>query len=489
MSAVYDQSTDPAYNEIYGSSISMPAFESASTSYRQEQRGAYLADADSLAINELTLIQSRSRDAARNNPIAFAAESKFVTKLGAVKVNWKTKEGEKHELAQELWDEFAANPNKDGFGDLDVTQTLWNHDRFQSGEALSRLLLVTKNNPNRVKLKLQNIESEYLPISYMGTTMDEMGKTRYGITFEEGIPTYYNFLPERYYGIQDANTINVNYVKVPAEDVLHIFERRRSNQWRGIPVVAPLLNCLYELTDLTQATVSKQKSAAAISWIIEQVNALDINAIGSVKTAGKQSTNDPIQKMFFAANGGSVQYTNPGDKFQLVQSSDIGNNLMGLIKHELQTIAAAYGIPYYMLSGDTSGLDFSSIRGILIEFRDFLEYIHHVINIPSGLAKVTARFKDVARFSFAVEDAYPTYQMPRNYGVDELKDAQADLLELQLGATTLERIQQERGVTMEEVLASRAKMKTNDLGEILQATPPSAGQNANVKANNNSTGS
>jgi lambda family phage portal protein len=489
-----NKSSDPAYDEMYSPNVvSMPAFDSASTDYLQAKHAAYTADADIYALAELQLIQARSRDVARNNSIAYAAETKYVVKLGAVEVNWKTKEGEKHELAQELWDEFAKNPNKDNKGDLNVTQSLWNHDRFQSGEAICRMMLVVTGNNNRVKLKLQNIESEYLDITYMGQANENtvglpFGSTRYGITFADGVPIYYNFLPERRFGIQQVGYENFKYVQIPAEDILHIFERRRSNQWRGIPIVSPMLAELYRVTDLAKFTVDKQIAASAISWIIEQANAMDINSIGSVKTAGTMSSKDPMQKLVMTTNAGSVQYTNPGDKFHLVQSADIGNNLIGLLKHELQKISSAFGIPYYMLSGDTSGLDFSSIRGILIEFRGFLEHIHHVINLPEGLYKVTARFKDIARHSFAVEDAIATYQFPRNYGVDELKDAQADLLELQLGATTIERIQAERGVTMEEVLSSRAKMETNGLGDIL-LTAASASQSTNVEANANSTGS
>jgi lambda family phage portal protein len=488
-----NQSSDPSYDELYkGNVLQLPAFDAASTDYTQSKHAAYIADADIYALAELQLIQARSRDMARNNSIAYAAETKYVTKLGAVEVKWKTADGEIHELAQELWDEFAKNPNKDGKGNLAVTQSLWNHDRFQSGEAICRMLLVTKGNNNRVKLKLQNIESEYLDITYMGqsdsnTVALPFGSTRYGITFEEGVPIYYNFLPERRYGVQQVGDENFKYVQVPAEDILHIFERRRSNQWRGIPIIAPMLSELYRVTDLSKFTVDKQIAASAISWIVEQANAFDINGIGSVRTAGTNSENDTKTKLVMTTNAGSVQYTNPGDKFHLVQSADIGNNLIGLLKHELQKISSAYGIPYYMLSGDTSGLDFSSIRGILIEFRGYLEYIHQIINLPEGLDKVTARFKDVARFSFAIDDAISSYQFPRQYGVDEIKDTQADLLELQIGATTLEAIQAERNVTMEDVIASRAKMQANGLGDILLSAT-AAGQNKNVAANANSTG-
>jgi len=469
--------------DVFGSRLQVPAFESASTDYRNAQYAAYIADADALAVNELTLLQGRSRHAARNNALAFKAEDTLVTKLGSVGVKWFDKSGNPHTVMQELWDEFWTNPCTDGRGNGNVLQTVWNHDRIQSGEAISRMVIVTNGNTNRIKLKIQPIESEYLDIGYMGQldtdTALPFGTTRYGITFNDyNTPLYYHFFKDGHFGIAPVTANNFSRVKVDARDIIHIFERTRSNQWRGIPIIAPILSELYSITDLKVASVDKQKAAAAIAWIIEQNDLTSLNAPGSVKTAGTVATSDPNKKIVFTNNGGTVQYTSPGQKFNLVQSSDIGNNLMDLIKGVQQVIASAYNIPYYMLSGDTDALSFSSIRGLLIQFRDKLEFIHKYINIPEGLDKVTARFKAIAQLSYPVSDAVVNYQFPRNYGVDELKDAQADLLELQIGATTLERIQTEREVSMDEVLVSREKMKANGMEEIL--TPPNAKVNQNT---------
>lgn len=476
---------------LFNSAVQMPAFEGASTDYRNAQRVAYLADADMLAVNELTLLQSRSRHLARNNGVAAAAEDKIVIKLGAVHVVWKTSEGEAHTLMQELWDEWYANPNIDGKGNGDTLQATWNRDRFQSGEAIGRMLIQTRGNSNRIKLKIQAIESEYLDIRYMGQldpseSQKPFGTTRYGITFDDyNRPAVYHFLAENYFGLHPTTPDLWKRIPVLAEDVIHIFERRRSNQWRGIPVLAPILTNIYELTDLREATVSKQQAAAAISWIIEQADAVTLNPLGSVRTAGKQAEADKDEKIIFRANGGSVQYTNPGDKFHLVQSSDIGNNLTGLIKAELQAIAAAVGIPYYMLANDTDALSFSAIRGILIELQNRLEYIHHFINIPDGLEKIAKKFKAVASLRYDVADAYPTYQFPRNYGVDELKDTQADVLEIQAGLDTYENKLAERNVTKEEIAKSRETVKELGITSLLEVG--AASLKGNSQANSQSS--
>lgn len=454
--------TESAYSASWNA-LRTPAYDSASMDYKNSQREAYIGDADLLAINELLLIQSRSRNVSRNNPVVTSAEDKYVAKLGSIKVNFKNPDGTEHKLMQELWEEFAADPNLDSKGTICTNQAVWNHDRFQSGEAIVRMVIKAKDNLNRIPLKLQSIESEYLDITYMGFSDPELsqlpfGTTRYGITFDEyNKPVYYNFWTERHYGIKNTVTNPWLHVKVPAEDICHIFERRRSNQWRGIPVIAPLLSTIYELTDLTDATVAKQLAAAAISWIIEQPDGSPLNAPGSVRTAGNTMPTDLQRKLFFLANGGQVQYTNPGEKFQLVQSSDIGSNLTSLLKHQLQTIAAGYGIPYYMLTGDTSELSFSAIQGILLEFRNRLEYIHHYINLPDGLDKIVKRFMAIAKVMFPeVGDVTVSYQFPKNYGVDMLKDYQGNVLGMQSGQTTLKKVMDENHLTEEEIMQDQA---------------------------------
>jgi len=487
--------TTDSLTSFFTLGLTAPAYEGASQDYRNSQRVAFTADADFIAMAEYALLQGRSRHLARNDPIAHAAENKFIAKMGAVSVKWQTKEGEEHPLMQELWDEFYDDPCVDGKGNGNTLQATWNHDRFQSGEAISRMLIVTKNNPNRVKLKLQNIESEYLDINYRGfdlTDVDIQYRTRYGITFDENSkPQIYHFYPDGTFAL-GANPNSVDQfrrVPIAAQDILHIFERLRSNQWRGIPVIAPMLTTLYQMSDLEFATVNKQQAAAAISWIVEQADALALNPAGSVKTADKRYMNDTEKKLIFTTTGGAVQYTNPGDKFQLVQSADIGNNLLGLLKHLLQKVAVGYGIPYYMLSGDTEGLSFAAIRGILIEFRDRLEYLHHFVNIPDGLDKLTARFKAIAKLSFPVDEAFPVYGFPRYYGVDELKDTQGDILEIQAGLATSDQKREERNTTFEQVRQSRVKDQELGINGLLDLPTTKAPVSASDKkqANNNSS--
>jgi len=478
----------------YGNTLYRPAFDAASTDYKNAHREALIADADLLAISELRFISSRCRHVVRNNPVASAARDKFVTSHGAIKVQWKTKDGQSHPLMQELWDEHYAKPTLDGKGNGDTLQATWLGDRFESGEAFGRFLIVKKNNPARIPLKIQSIEAEYLDAAYMGLGEKETfpyGRTRYGITFDKetlNIPEFYNFFQERHFGLSSTIS-NQLRVPVPANEIIHIFERKRSNQWRGIPLLASSLLALYEIDDLCTATVQTQTSASAISWVIERaLGGIADLSTGTASTRGRAYDNDAKTQLHFKSTGGSVQYTNPGEKIQLVQSRDIGPNLVSLLKEEYQKIASAINIPYYQISGDTSGMDFSSIRAILTSFRNRIEFIYNIITIPDALAPWSSRFKEIAvALNYPVDDAFPTFQYPRWYGVDDLKDCQADLLEVVSGFTPISAIWSERGYTKEEI--EQSKVMLDDMGfGFLFASPQNPAQN-NGKPTSATTGS
>lgn len=482
----YANGVDPyAPNSIY-----IPTYEASSTNYRNAHRQAILGDQDSIVSNEYIFLQSRCRSMIRNNPTAAAARDKHVTTGGAVTVRWLQSDGKTHVLMQDLWDEFCENPSYDNKGNFAAIQAVWRGERFESGEFLSRTVIDKKDNPNRIPLKLHNIASEYLDINYSGEgeSQQPYGRTRYGITFDKATlvkPELYNFFQDLYY----SNTAPANgyqRVQVAANNVIHGFERKSANQWRGIPLLAPCLIALYEIDDLCTATVRAQTSASAISWIVSDQQGAAPEPGGTISTLGRNYTSDVVKQLAFDTSGGTVQYTS--GKFNLVQSRDIGSNLMALLKEEYQKISAALNQPYHQLTGDTSGLDFSSLRGILSAQRQRIEFLYNIIDIPDALVPLTKKFKAIAlALGYEVTDAKPSYQFPRYYGVDDLKDSQADLLEVISGQTPIQKVWAERGSTQEEIQASLDIIKELGLEAILHQTPQ-ASQN-NSAPTNNTTGS
>ena len=485
-------------DDIYYSQLSQPrAFDGASTRYKTEQRGLLNYPSDEIAVRELLLLQMRSAHALRNDGYAATARKKYVTSLGAIKVIWKNKNKKGNTQMQDLWDEFADNPNHDGIGTLANTQSVWNHSIFSTGNAYSQILVQKTDNTNTIPLKLKAIPSQMHDIAYRGTSPQD--NIKFGMKFDpNGVPLSYFFRENLYnsywYNSFDLNSNTFKPVEIDKSDIIHIFEREEPGQWIGIPKLAPVLIDLYDIEDLTDATIAKQKAAQAISWIIENTNPQNMTGIGVAKSVVdvNESTGKKDQKLVFNSYGGNVQYMNKGEKIHFYQSTDIGSNLAVLIRSELRKIASTCHVPYHSLTGDTDGLDFSSIRAIGIELRNRLEYIHHFMTIPLGLTPLCKTFANYAKFyNKRVTNTIPVFQLPRWYGVDELKDTQADVLEVQMGFATLEAKLQERHTTFEQIVedAKRNQEQLKPLGIDLYGNKnPSTSQSGNTQANINSTG-
>ncbi|MDF1598156.1 MAG: hypothetical protein P1T08_18990, partial [Acidimicrobiia bacterium] len=93
--------TDKDNSEMYFQTPQQVAYEGASTSYKAGINGLLSGDTDTLAAREILMLQMRTAHAIRNNGYAKAALTKYITSLGAIKVKWKHKDGNKNSLMQE----------------------------------------------------------------------------------------------------------------------------------------------------------------------------------------------------------------------------------------------------------------------------------------------------------------------------------------------------------------------------------------------------
>ena len=442
--------------------LKQEAYEGASDHYRLEQRGLVTGDQDTLAAKELANLWARSHHAIRNNGVAATAKLKYRSNLGSIKVVWKNENGKVNKKMQAWWETFAADPNLDGFGNFVNTQDLWNGSMFESGESITRMV-IKKRKGHTIPLALQVIESEFLNPNY-DAGMPET--TRQGITFKDSRPLTYHFLKTLKGNFGDFSYGHIDsseYVKVPADEIIHQLDRERPNQWRGVPKLASILLPLYELDDLTDATVNKQKAAQAVAWIVKNTNPVAALTVGTVRSTTDASDVDENGNARKISQSGSsnVQYLNKNEDLIPVQGTDIGNNLDTLIKSELHKIAQACGLSYEVLTGDLSGISFSSLKFVINEMKKSADFVYTNRTISLGLIPLCNRFKELAEIygSKNASAANPTFEYPKRYGIDELKDTQADLLKVSSGMGTLGNVLTKNSLTFDDIKEDKAKMK------------------------------
>ena len=457
--------------------VRQPAYEGATTSYRMEQKGLASGDQDTIAARELKNLWARSHHLVRNNACSATAKKRLLANwIGrGIKVRWEYPNKTPHKKMQAEWNIWTKECNKDGYGNLFTTECLWGSALYESGEAITNMV-IAKRPTSRIPLALQVLESEQLdplltkmfsssPAPDKVINQDEV--VRNGIGFIDDKPQTYYFW-SRHPGSSLTVPNPIKRVAIPAEDIIHIFERERPGQWRGIPMLTPVLLNIYEMDELVDATLQRQKAAQAVSWIIENTSPTSAIAPGTVRNSSNAEDIDPAtgkRRVIVQGAGGNIQYLNKGETIKLSSLDDIGGNLQVLLEDEWSKIAATLGLAYHQVTGDLSSVNFSSIRAGLNELRIRIEMIQQHLFITLGLEKLTARFQELAGvyISKSMLEAVPIYSVPRRYGVDDLKDAQADLMEVQAGFATLESKLAERDVVFEEIVADRKRVEASGM--------------------------
>ena len=488
---------DPIVDQVYYNNLTKitPTYEGAATNYQTGLRGLLDGEADQLAVSELRYLQNRSRHIINNNGYGTIALKNFVTNLNAVKVVWKyatgASKGKKHPIMQDYWDKFCENPWLDGYGSMATGQGLSNASIFAAGSSHIRKLILRSDN-KVVPLKLQLIPARLHAIEYTNFNKPSSENTkriiRYGIEFENTLPVNYFYKKS----ILETEGIDnsMNIIKVPAEEIIHTFIRSEPGQWLGIPYLASVIMTLYKLEDLITATVNKQIVAQNVVALVEQVAGALMQPFG---TPTDVTTSDNKTKTIFKNNveEGQVLYLNKGEKATMFQGTDIGANFGTLVEQELRKVATVADALYHQLTGDTAGLNFSSLVGMSIQSRTRLEYLHNFILIPLREKPIADTFKNLAiLYNSKCNNAVPYFQLPRWRGIDELKDMQADLLELQNGMGITSDKLAERGLSIEDIQSDAENRKI--LAEMgIPLTPAQANnsmnQANNTQANSNTT--
>ena len=124
-------------------------------------------------------------------------------------------------------------------------------------------------------------------------------------------------------------------------------------------------------------------------------------------------------------------------------------------------IAAALGIPYPYLTGDAARGNFSNTRVALLDFRRRVSAIQHSVIIHQLCRPVWQRWLDLAVLSGAIDlPGYDrdrrTYQsvswLPTRWDwVDPMKDASAEILQIEAGLKSRSQAISERGYDAEQV--------------------------------------
>ena len=430
-------------------------YEGASTGSRMGNKGLRSSGPNSEAERSLETLRKRSRYAINNHPLGVTSSNAYVDNLvgNGIVAKWGNDE------LQRLWNIWIKQCDADGNLNFPGMEALVCRTEFGDGETLIRRRWRRPSDGLAVPLQIEILESDHLPVN-----LSDIAKgIRLGIQKNFiGQRTHYHLYKYHPSDLPGGMSFNET-TAVPASDIIHYFQPLRPKQDRGIPHLSTILLRLYEIDEMQDATLVKQKTAQLFAWIIKKRqqdwDPSDVETVGGNDSSVDYDeivNGEAIKKIKPA----SVNYLDDDEDISFSSPDGIGPNYVEWIKSELRTVAKAIGLTYEMLTGDLTGVNYSSIRAGLVEFRRRIERLQHHLMIFKFCHPVAKwfleavwmnRLADLPEYNNDPESYLPKWQTPRWDWVDPLKDVMADILEVRAGFDSRANKNAERGLNSEDI--------------------------------------
>lgn len=243
----------------------------------------------------------------------------------------------------------------------------------ESGEVFVRLVR-KKFGRSEIPFALEVIEADLLDEDH-NEVLRNGREVRFGIERDEWQrPVAYWFKNKHPGDYTFTGTADKGKIRVPAEDVIHLFKQTRPGQTRGFPWFAPAIVRMHHLHGFEEAEVIKARAQASIMGFIKS------------ESDGLQ---DGIQDNQRVTNfePGTIEHLLPGEDFTAFTPTSPGGQFEPFMRAMLRAVAAGIGVSYETLSRDYSQSNYSSSRLALLDDRDnwrtlqqwMIENFHQVV--------------------------------------------------------------------------------------------------------------
>jgi lambda family phage portal protein len=417
-----------------------------------------------LLSSEGDLLRRRCRGLVRKNPWARSAQDSYVANAIGTGIKPESLHPDPvvRALIHKSWGVSVMEFDSDGLTDFYGLQQLAMREVFQAGESLARFRPRYATDGLLVPLQLQIIPSEHL--SYTDNRMGSGGNViRSGIEFTPyGKRAAYHLWREHpgLGGLTLGNKANMQ-VPVSADNVLHMFLPRSGGQYRGEPWLAPVMLTLYELDQFVDAVMVRQKLANMFLGWQKRQNLDDPGPMLAASTGPDGSTADGVG--FGLLQPGTMLDLDDGDTLEFNTPPGPGAEFASFLKVMLHVFSAGVGVPYEQNTWDLEGVNYSSIRSGLLEFRRRCEQFQFQVMAFQFCRPVWRRWINDAVLAGVLpkpsdaqgwRDLYSVeWRTPAWDWVDPLKDVLAKKEEVRCGFTSRSAVIHERGYDPEQIEA------------------------------------
>ena len=424
---------------------------------------------NSLLVSNLNTLRTRSHDIIRKNPYAANAVDSIVSNcIGTgIKPQSKARDANFRKNIQSLWLQWTDEADDSGMCDFYGLQALVLRSVIECGECFVRIKIDKKN--STVPLKLQVLEAEHLDTS-KDYQLSNGNVIKSGIEFDKSGKRVAYYLYKEHPGDSFIGK-TIDSVRIPAKEILHIYKPLRPGQIRGEPWLSNVLLKIHELDQYEDAELVRKKTAAMFAGFVTRLDP-------ESSMFGEKNTND--QGVAFAGlEPGTMQFLDPGEDIKFSSPADVGNTYEAFIKQQLRAISVGLGVTYEQLTGDLSGVNYSSIRAGLLEFRRKCTALQHNLMVFQFCRPIWNKFVELAILSDSIKipndpDFALVKWIPQGFAwVDPIKEQNAQMNAVRCGFKSRAEVVSELGYDVEEIDAEIAadNERAKNLGLNFDTTP------------------
>lgn len=380
---------------------------------------------------DLVKLRDRHRDLARNNPWARRAIQAIVNNTigpGLI-AQWSDDE---RQARWSRWFESTAvdaDGRTHGYG----LQALALRTIVESGECLVRRRPRRPEDGLAIPLQIQILEPDYLDhtkneerpnghIIVQGVEFNAIGqRVAYWLYREHPGESY---RPHR----------QTQSAPIPASEILHLYRADRPGQVRGVPWGTGAMMRLRMLDDYQDAQLERQRLAACFMGFRRQLEPSPLDQDAEI------SLYDKLEP-------GAIEDLPPGVDLTFASPPQPEND------HEfrlavLQAIGADYGVPYEILTGDLSQVNFSSARMGWNEFGRSIDVWRWQMLSPQLLVPLARWYLEAERhagYPVGDLDEQPLWSAPARTMVDPVREIPAIQAAIRAGLLSLPQAIRQQG--------------------------------------------
>jgi lambda family phage portal protein len=348
---------------------------------------------------------------------------------------------------------------------------------LESGEVFIRFVKQPFGG-GKVPLALEVIESDLLDDDYSGIA-ENGNQIRMGVEINEwGRPVAYHFWDYHPgdYQFSYAQVAAKRRVRIPAEDVLHLYLIERPGQSRGVSAFASAIMRLRNLSGYEEAEIVAARASSAM--------------MAFVKTPDQELFEDGTfqEDSVLDFSPGSIRRLAPGEEMQFFTPSRPDDAFTPFVQQMLRAVASGVGCSYTQVSSDFSQSNYSSSRLELLETRAHYKTLQQYM-ITALCREVYGKWLEMAVMAGVLDlpgyDSSPAryiesnWMAPASQFVDPQKEASAYKDLIRSGIMTLSQVIALHGGDFEDQMRQRQhELATADeLGIVLDTDPSQVSSN------------